>query len=330
MKRFSLSAVGEIPEQLSRGTGAFLCFVLAAVGMFLHVSSAHAAPICAPLYAAQTINAGSVCVDNDTQFISITYTASGGWTLQDVHLFVGASLAEMPQTKTGNPKIGNFTYTDSAGGAGSYTFKLPQGDFAVTCGAVLTLAAHADLSLTGADGSVRSETGWAAGQRMVAKGNWATFFSYTVQCVAPPTVCKHTETAFAFGDQTFEDIGLLNDKRWGWQLTASAGVAGSTPIYAGAAQNDISKGTHVGTLYYLYGDGVLHVTYNVFSGSYSMLATHLYAGDVNVKTSAPGKYGNQHSPLPAGTTSDSYDIVVADANGDGKIYVVAHAEVCFY
>lgn len=154
------------------------------------------------------------------------------------------------------------------------------------------------------------------------------YSSYTVQC-PPPTACTRTETAFAYGDQTFFDLGLINDNRWGWQLTVNSFISGSTPIYAGAGQNDITKGTLVGTLNYLYGGGALYVNYQMNSPSYSLLATHLYAKDVNITKSAPGKYGNSHEALAAGTMSDTYNIQVPDTNGNGVIFVVAHAEVCF-
>lgn len=304
--------------------------ILAILSFLLMSVSAVAAPVCNTLYAGQTINSGTLCIDNNSEYLTVTYNTNNGWTLNEVHLFVGNSLAEMPQTKTGNPKNGNFPFTDNASGATSYTFKLPLGDFQAACGTILTMAAHAAVSRKNADGTVSQETAWGAGTRMVAKGNWATYFNYTVQCPPPPpTACKRTETAFAFGDQTFADVGLINDKRWGWQVTANAGVNGVAQIYAGAGGNDITKGTLVGTLNYLYSGGVLYVNYLMNSSSYTMLATHLYAKDVNITTSAPGKYGNLHVALQAGTISDTYTIPVADTNGDGIIFIVAHAEVCF-
>ncbi len=319
--RFDLSRILDLGISLLLTLAVWIALMTPALG----------APACNTLYAGQTIDAGTVCSDNDSDFLTVTYTTVGGWTLSEVHLFVGHSLVEMPQTKTGNPKIGNFPYTDDANGATTYTFRLPLGDFQASCGSVLTLAAHAVVSKVNADGSVRTETAWGAGTRMVAKGNWATYFSYTVQCPPPPpTACTRTETAFAFGEQTFADVGLINDRRWGWQLTVRAGVSGSTPIYAGAGGNDISKGTHVGTLTYMYSGGMLNLTYTMLSNSYSMSTTHLYANDANITTSAPGRFGNLHENLPAGTTTDSYSIPAVDTNGDGIIFVVAHAEVCIH
>ena len=50
---------------------------------------------CQPLLAGKTIEAGTVCVKNDTQYLYVTYTTTGDWYLDDLHLFVGASLATM-------------------------------------------------------------------------------------------------------------------------------------------------------------------------------------------------------------------------------------------
>jgi len=137
----------------------------------------------------------------------------------------------------------------------------------------------------------------------------------------PPTG-DGCETAFAFGDMTLIEVGVTNS-RWGWQITAGYGF-GIQPIYAGAGQNDINKGTYVGNLIYNYDGNTLNVTFEMLPG-FSMDETHLYVGNSMTDVVAPGQYGNQHDLNAA--ANDSYSISIAD-DGDGIIYIVAHAVVC--
>lgn len=289
---------------------------------------AQAAPQCQVLYGGQTINVGSVCVDNTIDTLSVAFHTESDWKLGDMHLFIGSSLEAMPHTKTGNPQIGQFPLAANGDGGNDYVFQLPLGDYGVL-NDTLVIAAHAVVSKMNLDGSMRSETAWGEGMRMVAKGNWATYFTYVIQTppVVEPQTCTSTETAFAFGDQTLQDLGNRIN-RWGWQISVDAehGFAGEQPLYAGAAHNDPSKGTHVGTFLYSYANGVLNVNYTLFSG-FSLNETHVYAGNAYVSTGAPGQFGNTHDELSIGTMSDNFQVMVADPEGDG-IYVVGHATVC--
>ena len=302
--------------------------LLTACAALLWAPGAHAAPQCQTLFAGQTLDAGQVCVDNTASRLLVTYRTANGWTLDEMHLFIGKSLSEIPQTRTGNPQVGQFPLSATATGAAEYTFDLPLGDHGVY-GESLVIAAHAVVMKTQSDGGIRKETGWANGTRMVAKGNWATYFTYVVQ--VPPVVgaCKSTETAFAFGDMTLDELGT-GINRWGWQITVDGvqGLSGSKPLYAGAGRNDISKATLVGQLNCQYSGSQLSVTY-ITNGGYSLKETHVDAGNSYVATGAPGQFGNTHGSLPFGTTVDSHTINVADVDADG-IFLVAHATICFH
>jgi hypothetical protein len=127
------------------------------------------------------------------------------------------------------------------------------------------------------------------------------------------------DTAFAQGQQTFIEMGLTNG-RWGWQLTIQD-ESGSVPIYAGAGQNDISKGYKAGSLEYSYDGQQLQVKYVMEQGIY-LQETHLYAGAADLPTIAPGQYGNQHGLDNA--SSDSFSLSVSGSS----INIVAHAKVC--
>lgn len=288
-------------------------------------------PQCQTLFAGKTINVGTVCVSNDITHLTVTYSVTAsGWTLDETHLFVGGSTAEIPQTPTGNPKVGHFPYTTNSEGS-TQVYKLPLADFGVSCPTpphLLTIAAHAVVRNTT---TVKTETAWGSGTRMNAKGNWATYFNYTPVCPSTPVTCAAPETAFAknSSSQTFADIGLANETkngegRWGWQMTVTGGQ-GIADLWAGAGRNDTTKGTLVGYVSYSYYNGLLDLTYQVSSG-FGLQMTHVYAGDANATTIAPGRYGNQKSGL--GYTTVTYTgIPVVDSESNG-ILVIAHAEVC--
>src|SRR5690606_34969211 len=56
---------------------------------------------------------------------------------------------------------------------------------------------------------------------------------------------KGCETAFAFGEKTFIDLGVTKS-RWGWQMGPLNKGTYEAPLFAGAGQNDVTKGTKVG------------------------------------------------------------------------------------
>jgi hypothetical protein len=279
---------------------------------------------CVDLLAGQSIDAGTVCVEVIGDDLVVTYTTQDGWELTEAHLWVGDDLADMPQTKKGNPKVGNFPHNSGdITGSDSHTFTIPLsdlggGDFATSlCDHPFDAAAHAALRKDNGSGGYQTETGWANGARMVQRGNWATFFNFGFSCDEPNVKC---ETAFAFGDIELWDITDTN--RWGWQITVKSGQPIKAPIYAGAGQNDITKGTHVGYLKISYEDGSLTVEYEMFE-DFTMTEYHLYVGSEDTITASPGDFPYTNDNL-GGITSESFDILISGET----IYIVAHAVVC--
>ena len=283
---------------------------------------------CVTLLAGQTINAGSVCMTVSGQDLVATYNTTNGWQLNEVHLWVGDSLSTMPQTKNGNPQIGLFPYTaQNLNGATSYTFNIPlsslgSGDL---CDHTFLAAAHASVQKPNGSGGFESQTGWGAGSQLNQRGSWAMYYSYTVLCTTPPpptTTSLTCETGYALGSTTFVNLGLTRD-RWGWQSGPLAPGSYTQPIYAGAAQNDTSKGKLVGQALITYDGSVVKVNYTMQAG-YVLDATHVYAGTSSVSTISPGQYGNTHDPL-SNVSSDSFSI--GGFSGE-PVYVVVHGVVC--
>jgi len=130
------------------------------------------------LFAGQTINAGSVTVSNDANFIYVEYATTAPWQLIEAHLAIASTLDGIPQTHKGNPIPGRFPYTASFNPEVSdYVFAIPLGTF--NPGQSLFIAAHAVVVGSG------SETGWGAGPGFPG-ANWATYFQYTVQGCGGP------------------------------------------------------------------------------------------------------------------------------------------------
>lgn len=334
-------------------------------GMLAYGMNANAEDTCKPivagetgtheeiLYAGQTIEAGKVTMEVDGQNLVVTYETNAGWQIQQTHLWVGTDLADMPQTRQGNPKIGNFPYqSGNINGETRYSVSIPLAVLNFFCPdeKAYYIAAHAALQrVDAAGGVVQTETGWSDGSRYVERGMWGTYSTITLACdcatADAPVVGGRCETAFAYshgtnavdGDSTnsFLDIdengdGRKDFNRWGWSNGAVGEGTHSWDIYAGAGQSDISKGTLVGKLTVEYKGDTATVWFDMEEGSpYYMEENHLYVGneilprDVNGDyTVAPGQYPTIHDKV--GATSDSYNV----ENLSGKIYVVAHATVC--
>ena len=304
------------------------------------------------LYAGQSIDAGTVTstiidtnADSIGDTLSITYNTTNGWELNETHLWVGDDLQNMPQTRKGSPKLGNFPYNSGdITGSTSYNVQISLNVLGFSCpmdDKDFLVAAHAALQKPDGNGGYQTETGWGNGDRIVEKGNWATYFSVTLSCSCDDdnggNTGNHTcETAFAYlpsANMCFLDIDENGDgsgdfNRWGWSNGELTAGSYTMDIYAGAGRCDINKGTHVGHLTVDYDGSTATVTYNTTNG-FTMNETHLYVGndilakDVNGEnTVAPGQYPTIHEGLD-GSSSDTY---ILDASGN--IHVVAHGVVC--
>jgi len=65
------------------------------------------------LLAGQTLNVGEVKVWNDTENLYVKYVIDDtDWCLTETHLHVATSIGDIPQTKKGNPKPGQFEYKE--------------------------------------------------------------------------------------------------------------------------------------------------------------------------------------------------------------------------
>lgn len=142
-------------------------------------------------------------------------------------------------------------------------------------------------------------------------------------CVDDPNnecdVQEGCETAYMMGDFDFITEGDFTGNSWGWaeHFMDEGDDEYSYPIYAGAGQNDISKGDLIGYVY-LTADGddfTIVVDYNT---GVDVNDLHVYIGDTPLETSAPGQFDNQ---------DDSMTYEFTDADGD--FWFAVHAEACY-
>ena len=131
-----------------------------------------------------TLGVGQVDVTNDASNIYVTFTIDeGDWELVEAHADVQASLALIPQTGNGNPKVGKFAQSDSwdptEGDQLTVTFAFPYDN----SGDVFVIAAQAvvcDYTQVDPDTLVapRVESAWASGTQFNTGRNWAMYFAY--------------------------------------------------------------------------------------------------------------------------------------------------------
>lgn len=158
---------------------------------------------------------------------------------------------------------------------------------------------------------------------IVETGQYAEAKLQIVKIVTEPT----SETAWAYGGGNA--IPFAN--KWGWSNGAYGAGEYTLDLYAGAGQNDLSKGTHVGEVKVVYTGGTATVTYTAFEG-YHFSELHLWVGNTPlpivgrgpraVPTDAPGQFPHKMTFEPGVMT---YTFNVSGLSGN--IYVAAHAVV---
>ena len=268
---------------------------------------------CVRLMAGQNIEVGEVCISSTTTGLQFVVSATEeGWEIEAVHVDFRENKEDMPQTRNGNPKIGNFGYQmEFSPTTTRHTYTPDWAEVAAvlgddyfcfdSCPATiknLFTAVHAVVVKKDEAGNeIQEETAWALGDKLAdgKGGSWAMGNDLDIECPtdeeAPdePTYKEVCETAFAtttlleneVDSTTFTEI--MSTPRWGWSIgQIASGRSGTAQIWAGAGQNDIpNKGKHVGTLNYEYHSegGSVSVAFEVADrAKYWMKESHLHVG----------------------------------------------------
>ncbi|NIN93628.1 MAG: hypothetical protein GTO49_01265 [Anaerolineae bacterium] len=166
---------------------AFPLIIVALLAALVPVAvSAHTAgnPLTAKLMAGQSIYSGHVQVWNDGTNLHVRYQAKSGegFCLNETHLHVATSLADIPQ-KNGNPIPGHFDYKDDdLGCVHDVEYVIPLDGWGADT--QLFIAAHAVVG--DMYDPYFEETAWGVLcghlDRYGFPGrNWAAYIPYTVQ-----------------------------------------------------------------------------------------------------------------------------------------------------
>ena len=325
------------------GLSVVLLFAAAAYAMSIKVKTTDNSGIYTTrLIAGQHTDIGEVIVQADNTFLYIQYQIDldNEYTLFNTHLWAGQDLAEMPVNRKGNPALGKFPYTATQLDTKSwvqqislYSLGLTVEDICLEDVAVL-FAAHASVVMYG-DGIVTAqETAWANGEQINEGGSWAMYDEFILTCDHGEEV--ECETSWAFGDFEFDDY--LPTERWGWfyEIEKESCEWHEQPIYMAAGQNDPSKGTEIGLIWYGYNRGSFEAfmfVYPEYQSDYKLVDAHLYASYEMPNTAAPGQFGQ--TSWADGHNRPDWN----DGRGvyfrsprpyfDGSpIFVAFHAEIC--
>lgn len=253
---------------------------------------------------------GSVEVFNDRDNLIVRFLSSDPEGLIQARVEIVDKFEDFPANGGGQLPPGQMGEVIKVGGDWFAQFNFPLSDFADFDNECLYIATYAIFK--GNEGEH-----WAGDLTAGNENHPWRYFTFCIQdcepiVEEPVVVC---ESAYMYSD----DNSTLNSvypkpENWGWYLEYDVSNAEeSYPLYAGAGQNEILKGTHVGDVFIsLNSDGTVH-TEIVMLGVYELKAQHTFVGErlPTGKRPVPGQYTNS-----------------GDANGDGIVTIIVHAEIC--
>ncbi|MEA2097155.1 MAG: hypothetical protein U9P73_10750 [Candidatus Cloacimonadota bacterium] len=298
------------------------------------------------LWAGQTTDAGSVTIYNDETNLYITVYSELGYQTADeqIKLWVGMDLSTIDGGGLTRPSAGQFPYKYTLDNPAEavYTAVILLDDIQLVneCDDEIYVVVHADVLADDGNGNggTTGETAWGGEIPGLGDNAWWYYTNYTIQCCGGGGGGGFdvSETAFAKGTHVFASKDKANPEglpsleltkmRWGWAINITEDGQTYYDIWAGAGLNDTDKGTLVGELVVnKIGDDV-NISYNLDPG-YEMQEVHIYAGDLEPETIAPGQYGHIAYFDPMEITYNS-DFFIEDIDNDG-IWIIAHAVVCW-
>ena len=169
----------------TKKSGILIAVGIVGIMLCSGMNSVSACYVNTPLLASnEEIEIGEVEVKHfskydDKMYIIYNITESG-WQINETNLAVATSFDDIPQTKSGNPKIGKFPYkADHPGGVTTYTYTIDLDDYGLLNNGeyhgTLVFAAHAVVY----NPSISEETAWADTGLNFPGGSWALYFTVT-------------------------------------------------------------------------------------------------------------------------------------------------------
>jgi hypothetical protein len=145
-------------------------------------------------WAGQHYDAGDVVVSVIDGVLCVDIQTTGGWVLTETHVAIATSLDLIPQTGSGNPKVGQFLFqTEHVPAVTSFQYCTDPLEYLYEAGNVF-IAVHAKVERLDSGGTVvQRETAWADGLPFPGN-NWATYFTYFVEECVGGDECALTVT----------------------------------------------------------------------------------------------------------------------------------------
>lgn len=163
-------------------------------------------PFVTDLLAGQNMDAGNVTIYNTQDSLYIFVETSGNWKLTSTKIYVG-TLAGMPQTSTGNPKVGQFPYKKNFNPSATSSLTVISLAGLPAC---YIVAVHADLQEVVNGTIVQTQTGWGNGTP-IPGNNWAMYINYCTQACNPCVYPTTTTTLFAGQTINVGTLSIAND-----------------------------------------------------------------------------------------------------------------------
>ena len=135
------------------------------------------------------LNVGNVDVSIVGDDFVVTYDITlAPWAITETHVDVQSELGDIPQTGSGNPKVGKFAHhTEHAPpGVTLVTHTIPLINIPAVAGETVVIAAHAVVEVLEWDEVevewvlLDEETAWGEGSEFAVDRNWSMYFEYTI------------------------------------------------------------------------------------------------------------------------------------------------------
>jgi hypothetical protein len=119
---------------------------------------------------------GDVLTWVDANVLYILFKTDAQFSLAETHVGVFLKANDIPQTRSGNPKVGNFPYQHEDLSDTWDRYAIPFASLGISPGTTVVISAHAIVN-----GPNGQETAWGdcGGPNAYFRGNnWATYFTY--------------------------------------------------------------------------------------------------------------------------------------------------------
>ena len=243
------------------------------------------------LLAGQTLDAGSVIISTDGDYVTITI--NGLSLIDDVHVYLYGENDPLP-TKRPTPGQAPYVLEDVNDTTAELMIPL-NGETSITLAIHVAFTDDVDNDMYG----IAGETAYAGDDDSVFDGKGAWFYLVGFDVIACETtepadvlyIAAHAaltnqETAWALGQYTFIDENISN--KWGWFLSVNSYGTHTFDIYYGAGQNNLTAGTLIGTLEVEYTPEDVTITFVLTEPLLEEI--QVYVGYTYPTTSAPGQY----------------------------------------